>query len=590
MKILSIMPGHNSTVSIFKDGIFLGIFHEEKFNNQKNYTGFPYQSFEHVFYVDPDPVDYVVYPLETMLSSNAPSDISRYELMSRSRLRIVFDWLEYNIRLSSVQTTLRGFRNYILKRKVSPRSWATTYDYLKENYNITQDKVIPYDHHMCHLVTPVAFYGLKAINKKTLLFSMDGTGDGYFAKIYTYDSSNDKLVMVSENTFEASIGLMFSEITKFLGMEPLEHEYKVMGLAAYVTKTEYFSHIYDELRKIIYFDKESLKFKSKFNMNIAGSHFKKKLIGERFDNIAAAAQRVTEDLVVEWIRSAIAKTQIHDISCSGGVFMNVKMNQIIYNMPEVDTVHFQPSSSDESLGIGATWLLTNKLKESFFTVNSMFFGHKYSNDSITEFINKNNLSSRYKVAWFDDVEVKIADLLANNHIVARVKGSSEWGARSLCNRAILANASSLESFYEVNDMIKMRDFWMPFAPTIMQDFASKYIVDYDIIKNKLKDSLKYMIVTVDSTECAKKHLRAAIHQKDYTLRPQIVSYDDNPDLYRLLKSYYEKTGMGGFMNTSFNLHGNPLASTLEQGLHTFENSGLKYMALENWIISKPEKI
>jgi carbamoyltransferase len=132
----------------------------------------------------------------------------------------------------------------------------------------------------------------------------------------------------------------------------------------------------------------------------------------------------------------------------------------------------------------------------------------------------------------------------------------------------------------------MRDFWMPFAPTILDDWASKYIKDWDMIKDKAFDSTKYMIMTFDSTVVAQEHLRAAMHQKDKTLRPQIVSKEDSPLLYKLLKYYEELTGMGGCLNTSLNIHGYPLVGTLEQAIFTFENSGLEYLTLENFLLHK----
>jgi len=127
---------------------------------------------------------------------------------------------------------------------------------------------------------------------------------------------------------------------------------------------------------------------------------------------------------------------------------------------------------------------------------------------------------------------------------------------------------------------------MPFAPTILFHWADKYIKNWDMLKNKIYDSSKYMILGFDSTELAQKHLRAAIHQKDKTLRPQILEEKDNPDIFNIFKLYEKKTGMGGMMNTSLNIHGYPLAGTLEQSFNTFINSGLKYIALENYLISK----
>lgn len=152
----------------------------------------------------------------------------------------------------------------------------------------------------------------------------------------------------------------------------------------------------------------------------------------------------------------------------------------------------------------------------------------------------------------------------------------------------MANASDLKSFYIVNDMVKMRDFWMPFAPSILWDWGDRYVANWKTYEQKAKDSLKYMIITVDSTELAQNHLRAAIHQKDKTLRPQMIEEGDNFSMYRILKFFEAKTKMGGVMNTSFNLHGSPLVGGPKEAVNTFINSGLRYFAMGPYLIAKPQ--
>jgi carbamoyltransferase len=218
----------------------------------------------------------------------------------------------------------------------------------------------------------------------------------------------------------------------------------------------------------------------------------------------------------------------------------------------------------------------------------MYLGGSYTNDEVLNFITKNNLESRYSIAKFEDVNKRIAELLSQFQIVARSSGRGEWGARSLGNRAILANPSDLKSFYMVNDTIKMRDFWMPFAPTILDTYASLYIKNWETVKTKVEESLKFMILTVDSTELGRNHLRGALHQKDHTFRPQICSQFDNENFYDLLQKFEGLTGIGGILNTSLNLHGLPLVGDFEQTFYTFENSDLKFLAIENYIISKNE--
>jgi carbamoyltransferase len=342
----------------------------------------------------------------------------------------------------------------------------------------------------------------------------------------------------------------------------------------------------EKLRSLIWLDEETLTFHSRFNIHVSSRYLREHLVFERFDNLAAAVQKRLEELVLAWVRAAVRKTGIRRFAFSGGVFMNVKMNQHILELPEVDAAWFQPAAGDESLVIGASTAMHLQQGMTPVPVETMNLGVRYTSEDVESFLRSHDMYARFKVERKPNMEDTIAELLAQFKVVARFKGAGEWGARSLGQRSILANGSDLKSFYMVNDMIKMRDFWMPFAPTILAEWAPRYIKNWDVLSSKVFDSSKYMILTFDSTPLAQHHLRAAIHQKDKTLRPQVLEEKDNPDLYRLLKYYEARTGMGGFLNTSFNLHGYPLVGTLEQALFTFENSGLEYLAIEDWLIAK----
>ncbi len=240
-----------------------------------------------------------------------------------------------------------------------------------------------------------------------------------------------------------------------------------------------------------------------------------------------------------------------------------------------------PSCGDETLPFGSAYYLnTNLLKKSSYPFENIYLGVRYTNQDVKNFLNENGCFKKYKITYCDDIENSLAELLSMNHVVARVKGSCEFGARSLGNRSILANPSTMESFYKVNDQIKMRDFWMPFAPSILFEEQHQYII------NKNNTEAPYMILGFDSTEVGKVNLKAAMHQADKSVRPQIVKRQTNPSYHYLLMKFYEKTKIGALMNTSLNIHGYPLAGTLEQSLFTFSNSELKFIAMENYLISK----
>ena len=559
MKVV-IYPGHNSTVGLFgKETIVL---QEEKFTNVKNQGGIPRCALE---YLDLKDIDSFSVPMENMFSIFT-GEVNPIEQASQGKLRRVWNWVEYKLgyKYPLVKRLMLWIRNTIYNKIVSPQSKRQFENEIKPPI-----KVKYFDHHTCHCYSPVYFYNLK---DRYLLFSMDGAGDGSFAKIFIHSPYND--TTISNSGFDASLGLLYSEVTRYLGMKPNDHEHKVMGLAAY---TNFDPIAYRKLKQLVWLNKVNLTFKSKLNLNICQQYLVENLKGIRFDHIAAAMQKLLEDYVVKWVETAIEKTNIKKIACSGGVFMNVKLNKLIVESEKVEKVYFMPSAGDESTIFGAHYLAGGR-----GSPQSMYLGLEYNNKEVKEFLK----NYPYKTCLYDDIEFEIAELLASKKIVARFQGRGEFGARALGHRSILGNPSDIRTYYKINDMIKKRDFWMPFAPTILEERASDYIKNWDKLKDKVLESSRFMTVAFDSTPKAQRHFIAAMHPKDKTLRPQILNYKMDTGYHRLVKHFERRTGIGGVLNTSFNLHGYPLVGTLKQAMFTFENSGLKYMAIENFLISK----
>lgn len=592
MNIVAIYPQHNSTAALFVGGKCQRMLQEEKFSNIKNHTGFPTRALkalseEFSF----EKVDAFVFPSEELFDLCVPNEAepmatgrstSGWEATSQGPARGIYNWLEYH---TGWKDFFFNIRDFILHKLVSPRSRTNTLAWLERHYGICPEKVSFLNHHLCHCMSPFMFYGLGELGRDLLLFSMDGAGDNQFAKIMVYRHATGTFEQIAASRFDSSIGLLYCEVTSFLGMRPTEHEYKVMGLAAYVSDFNDYRLLYEKLREIFTFSSETLEFGSQFNTNLSRYYLLKHARFSRFDHLAAAVQKVTEDLTMEWISAAVRKTGLATIACSGGVFLNVKMNQKIQEMDCLERVYFMPSCGDESnvLGAACEQMVRKKIRPP--PMRTMFLGQCYTNADVEKFL-QGRIGGEFEVIRHESIEREIARLLSEFKIVARFRGGCEWGARSLCNRGILGNASDLKTFYEVNDAIKMRDFWMPFAPTIQEEWAERYLRDWTRLKEKVLESSRYMITAFHSTPLAQQDLRAAIHQKDKTLRPQVVNAEANPELHALLKHYESFTGFGGIMNTSFNLHGYPMVGTLDQAWFTFTKSGLKYLALENFMIRK----
>jgi len=302
---------------------------------------------------------------------------------------------------------------------------------------------------------------------------------------------------------------------------------------------------------------------------------------KRFDHVAAGSQLFIERFLSTWVRNCVQETGIRRVALSGGVFMNVKANKRILELPEVEELFVFPSCGDETNAIGAAWLLHQKeTGANPAPLSHLYLGLESSESQIEAAVRNYKFQHAVAVKQEQGIEKRVATLLNENQIVARYKGRCEFGARSLGNRSILANASSHDAVRIINEMIKCRDFWMPFAPSVLEERSEEYFA-----KPKPMPA-PYMIMTFDTREQKRPALAAAMHPCDFTGRPQEVSESVNPDYFRLLKYFEELSGEGIILNTSFNLHGEPVVCSPQDALRVFDVSGLQYLALDRLLLSK----
>ena len=187
-----------------------------------------------------------------------------------------------------------------------------------------------------------------------------------------------------------------------------------------------------------------------------------------------------------------------------------------------------------------------------------------------------------KAVRVDDVNKLVASILASGEIVARCSGKMEFGARALGNRSILGHPNKIGVTREINDAIKQRDFWMPFACSILDKYEDDYLI------NPTKVPSNYMILSFMGTQKAHDHLINGMHQYDLTVRPQVVKREHNPDYYEVIENFHELTGIGGILNTSFNIHGEPIVYTPEDAISTLLRSGLKNLVMGHYHVTKLE--
>ncbi len=576
MYILGIHDGHNSGACVLQDGKVVAAVSAERLSKVKNDTGYSRAAVAEVLkiaWIKPSDVE-IVAIASTQRSTR--EWFMQTDTWYQSRLPEIVANAEFAFPpLRSLYPAVNFVTRNFIKRVSLDNSGLV--DRIKDDFGFENAKFSFVDHHLSHAAA--SYYG-RPWDSETLILTLDGRGDGICASVSI--GKGAEITRISSTRGGHSVAEVYLGVTSFLGMKPLEHEYKVMGLAPYASKAhgEKAARLFDGLISI----NDDLSFSSKIRTNVSYYWVRKHFAQQRFDNVAYAVQKFTEDLAVEWVRKAVAKTGIPNVVLGGGLFMNVKLNKLVLELPEVKKLFIAPSCSDESLMIGAAMVEHAKASgRRPEPLKEIYYGGSFGDDYVKDFLVKNSVPKKYRVQQFKDINGVVAELLAKNKVVARCSGRMEFGARSLGNRSILANPSSFSNVRIINQMIKSRDFWMPFAPSILAEAEREYII------NPKSMPSPYMILAFDSVEKNRDEIVAAMHQYDFTVRPQVVDKPYNSDYHSILKQFQKHSGIGAVLNTSFNLHGFPVVYSPEDAYYVFENSGLEYLQLGSFIISKQKR-
>jgi carbamoyltransferase len=558
MKVLGVQDGHNAAAALVVDGEIVGAVQEERFTRVKNWSGVPQHAIRWVLEqggLTPADIDWV-----SMNGAHMPTPKGRDELMQEYR-----EINSMGTRARRVAGSVGPVREAYSKRRREERRRAIT------EAGFSADRVRFVDHHHAHAAA--AYYGYGRYDEDVLVLTNDGAGDGLCATVNV--GRDGRLERIAEVPEAESIGNVYAVVTFLLGMVPLEHEYKLMGMAPYASPKAA-QAVFEDLDKIMRLDGMTWSRTGRFPPTYyCYSALRELFEYRRFDSICAGLQLWVEKMLVEWARACMRETGIRRLALSGGTFMNVKVNKLLGELPEVDDVWVFPSCGDESNSMGSAYAVEAELGDRHIPpLRDLYLGPEASDEEIEA-----ALPSGMAVDRPEDIEQAVAELLAAGEIVGRFAGRAEFGARALGNRSILADASRPDVVRVINDMIKSRDFWMPFAPAILEERADDYLV------NPKNLASPYMILSFDTTEL-RDDLRGAIHANDFTARPEIVYESWNPSFHRILKHYEERTGRGGVLNTSFNLHGSPIVNTPADALDVLERSELKHLALGPFLVSK----
>jgi carbamoyltransferase len=369
---------------------------------------------------------------------------------------------------------------------------------------------------------------------------------------------------------------MYRYITLLLGMKPNEHEYKVMGLAPYC-KDKYSEELFKIFKTF-----QIIKNRKFINLKMPKDnyfYFKKLFQGYRFDIISSALQRYTEFLVVNWVKSFINPKITKNLCFAGGVAMNVKANKKIAELKSINQLYIPPSPDDSSQSAGACYAFCLKNNIKTYPLKNNYLGFRVSNNQSLKRLKGN----RYKITTNERyILKKTAKLLSKNKIIAICRGKAEFGARALGNRSIICNPSEYENVKKINKTIKNRDFWMPFAATVIDKYSQKYFE----MKKLNTFNYRYMTNCVDTKMKYHEKLKAVLHPYDKTCRPQILTKKENPFYYKLINELGKISKIYAVLNTSLNTHGSPIVNSADDAIELFKKTNLDAIILGNKLIEK----
>ncbi len=568
MKILGISAYyHDSSAALLIGNSVVAAAQEERFTRIKHDNSFPINACRFCLQkagLDLSEIDVIVFYEKPFLKFERllVSYISTFPKSYKMFIRTMPIWLKDKLNMR------RNIRNV-----------------LKAEFGYEPNNIKFVEHHLAHAAFAYCTSGFDSSD----IIVVDAVGE--WATTSIFKAHHNKIEVVSEKRFPDSIGLLYSSFTQFLGFRVNSDEYKVMGLAPYgIRDAEETSRFINLITSNIV----DIKDDGSIDLNLTYFKFHysdlmipiskwERLFGvksrtegcditQSHKNLALAIQLVTEDILHRIVLSA--KSNYNDNLClSGGVALNCAANGFLLKKDIYKNIYVPFAPGDCGCSIGAAMAYSLLTSDEAQYSSSPYLGPEYSNSEISFALQQ----SGFQLLEFDDLDklcLETARLIDEGNIIGWFQERMEVGPRALGNRSILADAREAKMKDKVNSRIKFRESFRPFAPSVLAEYT-------DQVFNTHIES-PYMMFTVP----VKTDSLPAITHVDGTARIQTVTKSDNPLYHRLLSAFYRLTGCPAILNTSFNVMGEPIVCSPADALVTFKKSGLDYLIIGNYIVSK----
>jgi carbamoyltransferase len=546
---------HDSSACIARDGELLFAVAEERISRIKHDAGFPHHAIRACLDyagVRPDQLDAIC------AGWPAPHQMLWSDLKSFAKGQLPFNYdnlLNATRSYASMAHQNGGFNRFIY------------------HFGPTKAQMRFVDHHLAHAISAYSYSGFE----NAAVVVMDGRGAWEASSIWCgHDGRLDPVLTIP---WPNSLGLFYAQFTQYLGFVPNSDEWKVMGLAPYgspgVNLAEFISLNHETYR---------VNAPHLFGRDNGISAIAKRLGPERtpeseiddsFKNVAFAVQDACEAAMLALVKLATQKTGCRNVCLSGGVALNSKANGKIQASGMVDHLFVQPAASDDGVALGAVFApyLDNGGRLPMRPLRHAYLGPEFSDEEIEKALRTYKL----RAARLNDIAATTAGFLANGKIIGWFQGRMEFGPRALGHRSILADPRDPEMNAKVNNAVKFREWWRPFAPSLLKEVAGEYL-------EHACDS-PFMILT-SPVRPEKRSVIPSVTHVDGSARPQTVEKEISPLYWDLINEFGRRTGVPVLMNTSFNLRGEAIVNTPTDAIRTFFSSGMDALVIGSYLVEK----
>ncbi len=560
MKILGIWDGHDAGAALIEGDNILFAINEERLTRRKLEIAFPVKSVNACLEHTGTPIEEIseiavsTSDFAKTLGRVIPSLREEYYLIRRrkkgpKKASVLKKKLKYKL----TEYPSSPLTKWISRHNI--QSHLKTLGFQNFRLHIT-------DHHLSHAVTAAFCSGFE----QALVITLDGLGDGLSGSISRYEQG--KLERIAALSSRHSLGIFFEHVTNLMNMRELEDEGKVMALANYAYPVDDAQNPMMELIQV-----EGLSVRCSHASLGMYEALRKILWYYPSEQFAYMAQRTLEVKVLELAQNAMNTTGLNQLCLAGGLFSNVKVNRLLRLLPRVRRCFVFPNMGDGGLPLGAAFAANYQLNKIHHTpLKNLCLGPQYSDEEIEDTLKESGRS--YKKSG--DIVKETAEIIAAGGIVFWFQGRMELGPRALGARSILARPDSVDIKDILNLRLKKRVWYQPFCPSMLEEDAEEILEDYDGNTNRFM-TMAYMV-----REDMRDSVRGVINV-DGSCRPQIVG-EESSLYHQLLREVRKRTGHGILLNTSFNLHGEPIVCSPRDAVRTMIDTRNEYMAIGSFLV------